>query len=167
MNAARRVVVALLGALALSSFQVIAATPDFVASESIRQDAATSATEAVAMAKRQFDIALDGSEASIDDVERALDRLHSNYVLATPKPSDAQLLPFARAFGAYVGEVYRRNHGAAWGTVTLNGTDYAGLRTDTGVNVWWTGRVLNRITDGPDNNVAEFYRRLARGPAKE
>ena len=52
MNAARRVVVALLGALALSSFQVIAATPDFVASESIRQDAATSATEAVAMAKR-------------------------------------------------------------------------------------------------------------------
>ena len=167
MNAARRIAVALLGAMALASGPAVAATPDFVASDAIRQDAAASATEAVTMAKRQFDIALDGSEASIDDVERALDRLHSNYVLATPKPSDAQLLPYARAFGAYVGEVYRRNHGAAWGTVTLNGSDYAGLRTDAGVNVWMTGRVLNRIIDGPENNIAEYYRKLVRGPAKD
>ncbi len=166
MNAARRIVVALLAATALTGL-ARADTPGFVASESVRHDAEASAADAVRIAKTQFNLALDGSEASIDDVERALDRLHSNYVLTTPKPADTQLLPVARAFGAYVGEVYRRNHGAAWGTVTLNGTDYAGLRTDAGVNVWMTGRVLNRIIDGPENNIAEYYRKLASGPAKD
>ena len=163
----RRLLAMLAAAFALAAGPAAAATPDFVPSDSIRHDAESSATEAVQIAKRQFDVALDGSEASIDDVEHALDRLHATYVLATPKPPDAQLLPYARAFGAYVGEVFRRNHGATWGTVTLNGTDYAGLRTDAGVNVWLAGRVLNRIIDGPDNNIADYYRKLVRGPAKD
>jgi len=167
VSVASRVLAGVLAALLLSSGVARADTPDFVASESIRRDAEASAADAVRIAKTQFNVALDGSEASIDDIEKALDRLHASYVIATPKPSDTQLLPVARAFGAYVGEVFRRNHGAAWGTVTMNGADYAGLRTDAGVNVWWTGRVLNRITDGPENNIAVFYRKLAQGPAKD
>jgi hypothetical protein len=35
------------------------------------------------------------------------------------------------------------------------------------VNVWPVGRVLNVITDGPDNDIAYFYRKLVAGPAKD
>ena len=166
----RRPAVALLGALlaalALAAFDTKAAAPDFVADAAIGQSAQTSAADAVQFAKRQFNLALDGSEASIDDVERVLDRLHTSYALASPKPPDEQLLPLAKIFGAYVGEVYRRNHGANWGTVTLNGSSYPGFRTDGGVNVWATGRVLNRIIDGPDSNIAFFYRKLVADSAQ-
>jgi hypothetical protein len=139
----------------------------FVADATVQKSAEASAADAVAMAKRQFNIALDGSDNSIDDVERALASVHSAYALASPKPADDQLQPLAKAFGAYLGEVYRKNHGATWGTVTLNGTDYPGFRTAAGVNVWPVGRVMNRITDGPDNNVADFYRKLVAAPGKD
>ena len=140
---------------------------DFVADAAIQKAAEASAADAVVMAKRQFNIVLDGSDNSIDDVERALAAVHSVYATASPKPDDAQLMPLARAFGGYVGEVYRKNHGATWGTVTLNGSDYPGLRTAAGVNVWPVGRVMNRITDGPENDVADFYRKLVAGPPKD
>ncbi len=146
---------------------VAAAKADFVADAAIQKDAEASAAEAVAMAKRQFNLVLDGSDNSIDDIERALAAVHSSYALASPKPADEQLLPIAKAFGAYIGEVYRRNHGATWGTVTMNGSDYPGFRTASGVNVWPVGRVMNRITDGPENDVAAFYRKLVAGPAKD
>jgi hypothetical protein len=170
LPSSRRFVVALcaalLATLALAPFDAKAATTDFVADATIRQVAETSAAEAVQFAKRQFNLVLDGNEASIDDVERVLDSLHTSYALASPKPPDGQLLPLARMLGAYVGEVYRRNHGATWGTVTLNGSTYPGLRTDGGVNVWITGRVLNRIIDGPDSNIAFFYRKLVADSAQ-
>ena len=163
----------LLTSLAGTVLDAVAAPPaaaakaDFVADAAVQSAAEASAVDAVAMAKRQFNIVLDGSDNSIDDVERALAAVHSAYALASPKPDDAQLMPLAKAFGAYVGELYRKNHGATWGTVTLNGSDYPGFRTATGVNVWPVGRVMNRITDGPENNVADFYRKLVAGPARD
>ena len=152
----------LVAGLMLSSVAA-AATPDFVADPAVREAAGKSAADAVALAQ-QFQVKLDGSEASLDDVERILDHLHTTYALATHRPTDAELMPVAQTFGAYVGEVYRRNHGGTWGTVTLNGNPYPGLRTEAGVNVWFAGRVLNRITDGPDNDIALYYRKLAAGP---
>jgi hypothetical protein len=163
---ARRLVAGVLAA-GLAAIAARAATPDFVADDAVRQAAEASAADAVAIAKRQFNLKLDGSEASIDDVERALVALNSAYAIASPKPPDDQLMPMAKAFGAYVGEVYRKNHGATWGTVTLNGSSYAGFRTRSGVDVWPAGRALNVITDGPDNDIAYFYRRLVAGPAKD
>ena len=165
---AMRILRTLAGVLATAlAAMAMAASPDFVADDAVRQAAEASAADAVRIAQQQFHLKLDGSEASIDDVEHVLDNLHTTYSLASKKPADSELMPFAQAFGAYVGEVYRKNHGATWGTVTLNGNQYPGLRTDTGVNVWLVGRVLNRITDGPDNNIAYFYRKLAAGPAHD
>ncbi len=162
---AMRVLRALAGVLAASlAAAAFAATPDFVADDAIRQAAEASAADAVRIAQQQFKLKLDGSEASIDDVERALEALNATYAIASPKPKDAELMPLAQAFGAYVGEVYRRNHGGTWGTVTLNGSSYAGLRTANGVNVWPAGRALNVIIDGPDNDIAHFYRKLVAGP---
>jgi hypothetical protein len=142
----------------------IAAPPDFVPDDGVRQAAEASAADAVRIAQQQFKLKLDGSEASIEDVERALLALNASYAVAAPKPKDAELMPFATAFGAYVGEVYRKNHGATWGRVTLNGSTYDGFRTASGVDVWPAGRVLNVITDGADNDIAYFYRKLVAGP---
>ena len=165
---AMRILHSLIGVLMASLVATaIAAPPDFVADDAVRQAAEASAADAVRIAQQQFHLKLDGSEASIDDVERALVALNEHYAIASPKPSDAELMPFANAFGAYVGEVYRKNHGATWGTVTLNGNSYPGFRTASGVNVWPVGRVLNVITDGPDNDIAYFYRKLVAGPAKD
>ena len=164
MRILRSLIVVLAASLAATTF---AAPPDFVADDTVRQAAEASAADAVRIAQQQFHLKLDGSEDSIDEVERALVALNATYAIASPKPSDAELMPFAKAFGAYVGEVYRRNHGATWGTVTLNGNSYPGFRTESGVNVWPVGRVLNVITDGPDNDIAYFYRKLVAGPAKD
>ena len=165
MSRLRPRLAALLLAFAASAFGA-GATPGFVADPAVRDSAEHAAADAVKLAQ-QFSVKLDGSEGSIDDVERVLDKLHTTYSLASSKPADSELMPFAQAFGAYVGEVYRRNHGATWGTVTLNGSQYPGFRTDNGVNVWPVGRVLNRITDGPDNNIAFFYRKLVEGPPRD
>ena len=158
MHIRRFLAAALLG---LSATFAVAAPAAFVADPAVEATAEADAEQAVAMAKRQFGIALDWSDRSIDDVEHALAGLHTSYALASPKPSDEQLMPLAKAFGAYFGEVYRRNHGAAWGRVTMNGETYPGIHTAAGVDVWPAGRVMNRITDGPDNDVAIYYRRLA------
>jgi len=167
MRILRALIGTLMAGLAAAAFAAPAESPDFVADDAVRQAAEAAATDAVAIARRQFNLKLDGSEASIDDVERALVALNAAYAVVSPKPPDDQLMPMARAFGAYVGEVYRKNHGATWGTVTLNGNRYPGFRTTSGVNVWPVGRVLNVITDGPDNDIAYFYRKLVAGPAKD
>ena len=167
MNA-MRILRVLTGVLLTSlAATAVAAPPDFVADDAIRQAAEASAADAVRIAQQQFHLKLDGSEDSIDEVERALVALNATYAIASPKPKDAELMPLAQAFGAYVGEVYRKHHGATWGTVTLNGNSYPGFRTESGVNVWPVGRVLNVITDGPDNDIAYFYRKLVAGPAKD
>ena len=72
----------------------------------------------------------------------------------------------AGRFGAYVGEVCRKNHGATWGAVMRGGRREPGLRPASGVNRWPAGRVLDVITGGPDNDIASFPRKLAVGPAK-
>jgi hypothetical protein len=147
--------------LALAATVAVAAPPAFVPDPAVQAAAEADAEQAVATARRQFGVALDYSDRSIEDVERALAGLHTSYSLASPKPPDEQLMPLAGLLGAYVGEVYRRNHGGAWGQVTMNGRTYPGIHTAAGVDVWPAGRVMNRITDGPENDVAAFYRRLA------
>ena len=69
-------------------------------------------------------------------------------------------MSYAKAYGSYVGEVYRRNHGAEWGIVNLGGQKFPGLRTKFGTNFWPWGRALNRITQGVENNIADYYKVL-------
>lgn len=131
-------------------------TPDV----KVQKVAEAGALDAVRFAKQQFGITLDGSDASITEVERALALMHSSFITTTPRPTEEQAMSFAKAFGSYVGEVYRKNHGGSWGIVSLDGQEYPGLQTQSGTRFWPWVRVLNRITQGPENNVADYYRAL-------
>lgn len=116
--------------------------------------------DAVDFSAKQFGIKLDWSDASIADVEKTLAQMSSSYVSTNPKPTDEQVMAFAKAYGSYVGEVYRRNHGGEWGMVTLGGSRFPGLRTTSGSSFWPWGRVFNRITKGTEDNIADYYAAL-------
>jgi hypothetical protein len=67
---------------------------------------------------------------------------------------------FAKVFGSYIGEVYRRNHGGEWGMVDLDGQKFPGIKNKFGTSFWPWGRALNRITQGSENNVTDYYKTL-------
>lgn len=132
----------------------------FAPDPNVQKMAEAYALDAIDFAQRQFGIKLDWSDASIENVEKALSLMHASYMRTQPKPTEDQVMSFAKGFGSYVGEVYRRNHGAAWGMVNLNGQKFPGLRTKSGKNFWPWGRALNRITQGAENNMTDYYRML-------
>ncbi|QXC38035.1 hypothetical protein V3429_15960 [Aeromonas jandaei] len=134
--------------------------PTFTPDANVQKVAEAYAQDAVDMAKNQFGITLDWSDASIPTVEKALALMHSSFITTKPRPTEEQAMSFAKGYGSYIGEVYRRNHGGEWGIVSLNGQKFPGLKTKSGVNFWPWGRALNRIMQGPENNVADYYRAL-------
>lgn len=135
-------------------------TKSFTADPKIQTIAEAYAQNAVDFARKQFGIQLDWTDASIANVETALAKMHQSYISTTPRPTEKQVMSFAYAFGSYIGEVYRRNHGGEWGIVDLEGQKYPGIKSKSGTNFWPWGRALNRIIQGPENNVADYYKML-------
>lgn len=118
------------------------------------------ALDAVDHAKTKFGIALDWSDRSIANVETILTRLHADYVKSKTQIPDDAIATLAKAYGSYIGEVYRRNHGGDWGMMTLDGLDFPAVKARSGVAFWPIGRVTNRIKNGSGDNVAFYYRGL-------
>ncbi len=135
-------------------------TQSFTPDANVQKMAEAYAQDAVDFSKRQFSISLDWSDSSITSVESALAKMHTSFLSTNPRPTEEQAMSFAKGFGSYIGEVYRRNHGGEWGIVSLNGQKFPGLRTKSGTNFWPWGRALNRIMQGPGNNVSDYYRAL-------
>lgn len=132
-------------------------SPSFSPDPTIEKVAEAYAQDAVDFSAKQFSIKLDWSDASMADVERALSKMHASYADTNPKPSDEQVMSFAKGFGSYVGEVFRRNHGGEWGMVTLGDHRFPGLRTTSGTNFWPWARAFDRITKGPEANISDYY----------
>lgn len=131
----------------------------FVADESIQQEALAECIKLSDYVLETFQCRLDWTDMSIEKVEELLGLLHRE--AQKDGPTDAQVFAFAKGFGSYIGEVYRRNHGAQWGIVTLGGQDFPGLSaTGSGVEFWPWGRAQQRIVDGPSNNVWHYYQTL-------
>ena len=129
----------------------------FTSDPKIQKIAEAYALDAIDHSKKQFGIILDWTDASVANVEKSLALMHSSYMSTIPRPTEEQVMSFAKGYGSYVGEVYRRNHGGEWGMVNLNGQRFPGLRTKSGTNFWPWGRALNRITQGAENNIADYY----------
>ena len=77
---------------------------------------------------------------------------------ATASPSPEQVYMFAKMFGSYVGEAFRKNHGAMWGIVQLGEDSMPGLQSARGERLFWPwGKVQNRLVNGSEDNVAYYY----------
>jgi len=128
----------------------------FEPDELIQQVATAYAENAIEFARDHFGLTLDWSDESVQHVETILAELHSQITVA--KPSDETVFGVAKALGSYVGEVFRKNHGAVWGNVTLEAETIAGLRADRTGGVFWPwGKAYNRLKNGPQDNIWHYY----------
>lgn len=143
-----------------------AADQSFSPDPNVQKVAEAYAQDAADLSVRQFGIKLDWSDRSVENVEKELAQLSASYATTNPKPTDEQVMSFAKAYGSYIGEVYRRNHGATWGVITLSGRKFPGLKAASGVIFWPWGRALNRIKNGAEDNVLDYYEELASAKSK-
>ena len=134
-------------------------TGKFAADPKVQQVAEAYAADAVDFARDQFQLTLDGSDASVAHIETILGRMHDQ--MADVKPSDEQVFTFAKMFGSYVGEIFRRNHGATWGLVHLNDAIFVGMKNHEVPGLFWPwGRAQKRLENGPEDNMLHYYRWL-------
>jgi hypothetical protein len=132
---------------------------NFIADEDIRGIAQAYALDAVDDALRNMGLTLDWSDVSIVPVEYILDYLHKR--ARTEKPSPEQVETVAKVFGSYVGEVFIRHHGGSWGMINLSGQTLPGVRAAKDGHMFWPwARALNRLRDGPEENVWHYYLHL-------
>jgi hypothetical protein len=135
----------------------------FTADDRIQKIAEAYALDACDFLRDHFRITLDWSDASILHIESTLDTFHHQAQSARPTPE--RVMGFAKMFGSYIGEVYRKNHGTTWGLVEMNGQQFPGLKADkSGALFWPWGRARNRLADGAENNVWHYYSELIKEP---
>lgn len=131
----------------------------FTANTKLQEAAMQDAENAIKFAWEHFKIQLDWSDESINKVEEILDAFHRQSI--KDKPTEAQIFSFARPFGSYIGEVYRRNHGANWGMCTIEEQTFPGLScTTNGKQFWPWIKAQKRIENGDEDNVWHYYQSL-------
>ena len=74
------------------------------------------AQEAVSIARDRYGATLDFSEASVKELEILLAKIHDwlPKIGDASRPSDQWIIGVSITFGAYLGEVFRRNLGGNW-----------------------------------------------------
>jgi hypothetical protein len=134
---------------------------NFEPDDALAKTASDASVEAVKYAKQRFDVVLDGSDASMADLERILDSFYRQKTDAGP--DSLAVTRLGALFGSYVGEVFRKNHGGKWGFITGDAQRFPGVRADRSGQLFWPwGRVQNRIINGPADNVSDYYRVIVR-----
>jgi hypothetical protein len=131
----------------------------FVPDQKVHDAATAYAQTMLELAQKEFGIRLDWSDDSIKHVETILESMHNIY--RTRPMTDDWVRGLAAITGSYVGEVYRRNHGATWGMVTLSRQTFPGMEAKTPGRCFWPwGRTENRIRKGAADSVIDYYQWL-------
>ena len=104
-------------------------------------------------------IKLDYSLASIKVVEQQLAGLHSQ--IPAKSPSAQEIRRMSLMFGAYMGEVLKRNYGGSWSKKSAlhPGQDILTFHV-RGKEVWPHIKAEKRIIDGPEDNVWFYFQTL-------
>jgi hypothetical protein len=132
---------------------------NFAPDPQLQEIAEAYALDALDHAKDTFNVELDWSDDSIQQIETILGVFHDT--LAEESPPEDAIMTFAKIWGSYIGEVFRRNHGASWGSVTLGADTIPGMKATTSDVLFWPwGRVRDRLLDGPASNVWHYYQGL-------
>lgn len=105
---------------------------------------------AVKTAKMTWDESLDFTAGSLDALERILSALHTRY---KNEASDFMAAAESQMWGAYLGEVIRRQYGGQW-SLAADGTHQLAL---SGWTSYPMSKVRQRIVDGPMDNVRVYF----------
>lgn len=131
----------------------------------LQSEMAAAAESAVQHARKFFSTDLDFSSRSMEDVELILSRLYDKVPkgflgkLLKQKPSDEQMAQMAVAYGAYVGEVFRREFGGTWSKENFaDQQDALALKFSDTNMIFPPGKVWRRLRNGDEDNVLVFYR---------
>jgi hypothetical protein len=119
--------------------------------EKMQEAAQEAAQEAVRSIKKALKVELDFSEASINDVEKVLAYLYEN-IKPGQEPTEEDLQGAALVWGAYIGEVLRRNYGGEW--IVENGIFALHIAN---ARIYPSSKVYKRLTNGPEDNIAFYY----------
>lgn len=111
-------------------------------------------------AKLEWKESLDFSEDSLDAIERIMGKLHgrSKQTASDGGFTDEQLTQSSNMWGAYVGEVIRRQYGGQWSTAADGILQLALSGTTTQPVV----KVRNRIVKGPADNIRFYFAAIAK-----
>ncbi|MGE3775498.1 MAG: DUF3806 domain-containing protein [Gammaproteobacteria bacterium] len=130
--------------------------PDRVA----QHTALRQARDLVLFAQSELDLKLDWTDASVRAVEELAGSLHAD--VRRRRAAPGEIAPLVEMIGSYVGEVLRRNHGAEWGWVSVNGRRLLGLKiAPSGALFTPVETVRRRVHEGAASNLWLTYRSKA------
>lgn len=121
---------------------------------SLAEQMEADAQEAMKFTRKHFVIELNFSEASLAQLDEQCDAV--DYTLGGGK-SEENLQLLRRIWGAYLGEVVRRQHGGEWVTAA-NASDQetTALQCDA-KTIFPHDRVYQRLAEGSEHNLVDFY----------
>lgn len=130
----------------------------------LQSEMSAAANSAVQHAKKLWSTDLDFSPQSIEDVELILARMYETIPhraiekLLRKKPSEEQMATIAVSYGAYLGEVIRREFGGTWQTQDVSGQPALALVFDEKNMIFPPAKIWKRLNNGAEDNVWSFYR---------
>lgn len=118
------------------------------------------AQAAVKTAKLEWKESLDFGEDSLDAIERIMSKVHARAKQTAPGEgvTEEQLTQMSKMWGAYVGEVIRRQYGGQWSTAP-DGVLHLALSGTTAQPIV---KVRNRIVNGPADNIRFYFAAIAK-----
>lgn len=128
----------------------------FETDKSAQNTAMRHARDLVVFAQSELNLKLDWSDASVRQVEELAGSLHADFRRQRANADD--IAPLVTMIGSYLGEVLRRNHGAQWGWVSVNGHRVLGLKAaQTGALFTPVETVKRRVHQGASSNLWRAY----------
>jgi hypothetical protein len=128
----------------------------------------SAANSAVEHARKYWSTELDFSPRSVEDVELILARMHESIPrriyekLYKRGPTPEQMATLSLAYGAYLGEVIRREFGGTWNKEEVNGEPTIALVFDTKNMAFPVAKVWKRLHNGEEDNIWTFYELLCK-----
>ncbi|UOD31302.1 hypothetical protein INH39_06195 [Massilia violaceinigra] len=141
--------------------------PGFASAREVHAGAQAEQARLVAFVHDKYQLALDGSGASITALSALLDKLHAWYVLERARQpagsafSSPTVASWALRAGYYLGCVLASQVGGQWGAVTRGERRLAVVRTHRGRICHPHLQVLDHIINGAHDSVARWYAQLA------
>ena len=152
ISLAKSLIIAVMCSLCVT---VSAENQKFEADSVLAKRAAKRAEELTKLVEAQFQVKLDYSDESIEQIDTIIDKIHASFV--EEQPPETYLLPISQGLGSYIGEVYRRNHEATWGWITEGNEVFPGLKQVGGGYFWPWAKALDRIKTNTTPNISDYY----------